>query len=162
MGLDQFTAENAGVPAECVEPGMAVMVTMGAISAAVNGGPTIIAYGIVVGPADRPDTWWVDVHTSSETVLPQMYRRSEFLGVPAHGLVPPRCPCGPHDGREVPAVAAAAALPPGTVVVTAGGDRAYLRTDTDGHWLETGDERGVDDHDVDRVLAEGGRFVVPG
>ncbi len=163
MALDQFTADNAGVPVEYIKPGLVVMVTTGAVSAAVNGHPTIIAFGVVKGPAGpaNPDRWWVDVHATDGIVLPQMYRASEFLGIPSLGLVPPRCSCGPHDDRQRLVITGAAAMPAGTVVVTAEGDRAYLRTDTDGHWLETGDERGVDDHDVDRVLAEGGRFVLP-
>lgn len=86
--LDKFTAENAGVPASMIEPGLAVMVTCGAVSAAVNGGATIVAYGVVAGPTGEAGKWWVEVHTGGGTTLPQMYRETEFLGVPALGLLP--------------------------------------------------------------------------
>lgn len=87
--LDKFTAENAGVPAGMIEPGLAVMVTCGAVSAAVNGGPTMIAYGVVAGRAGHDGKWWVEVHTGGGGTLPQMYRETEFLGIPAPGLLPP-------------------------------------------------------------------------
>jgi len=87
--LDQFTAENAGVPASMIEPGLAVMVTVGAVNSAVNGGATVVAYAVVAGPAGEDGKWWVEVHTGGGTTLPQMYRETEFLGVPAAGLLPP-------------------------------------------------------------------------
>lgn len=89
--------EGLGVtPAELLKPGTAVMVPVGMVSAVVNGGPCVIAWARVRGPAEdhvdpegtiRPDSmWWLDVHMGPGAVLAQMYRADQILGVPAMGL----------------------------------------------------------------------------
>lgn len=76
-----------------MQPGTVVMVPVGGINAVVNGGPCIIAWAVVRGPADDmvsapPGTAvWLDVYLSRDTPpLAQMYRADEILGVPALGL----------------------------------------------------------------------------
>lgn len=89
--------EGVGVtPQELMKAGTVVMVPVGAISAAVNGGPCIIAWAVVVGPAGESDAsvftnpedvFWLDVYMAPGVApLPQMYRADQILGVPALGL----------------------------------------------------------------------------
>lgn len=95
MSNDLSRWEGLGVPAGMLEPGLAVMVPVGMIPAAVNGGPTIVAYATVMGRASEQDAaafvdpaamWWLEVHMAPGVTLPQMYRADQILGVPALGL----------------------------------------------------------------------------
>lgn len=101
MGDDRNLREGLGVPPAMLEPGLAVMVPVGTISAAVNGGPSIVAYATVIGRASEHDAavmadpsemWWLDVHMGPGITLPQMYRADQILGVPALGLTMPGLP----------------------------------------------------------------------
>ncbi len=89
--------EGVGVtPRELMTPGTVVMVPVGAGSAIVNGGPCLIAWAVVRGPADEaaasvftdPESmFWLDVYMGPGVApLPQMYRADQILGVPALGL----------------------------------------------------------------------------
>ncbi len=89
--------EGIGVtPRELMAPGTVVMVPVGQASAVVNGGPCIIAWAVVRGPASESDAevftdpsqmYWLDVHmVPGGPPLPQMYRADAILGVPALGL----------------------------------------------------------------------------
>jgi hypothetical protein len=88
--------EGVGVTPRELVSGTAVMVPVGAIASTVNGGPCIIAWAVVRGPADEADTkvltdpaarYWLDVHMVPDgPPLPQTYRADEILGVPALGL----------------------------------------------------------------------------
>lgn len=88
--------QGLGVTRAELEPGRAVMVASGTVAAQVNGGPAIICYAEVIGPADESsasvmidpsDVWWLAVFTGAGEPLPQMYRADEILGIPAIGLV---------------------------------------------------------------------------
>ena len=79
--------EGLGVTRRELEPGTAVMVPVGRISAAVNGQPCIVAWAVVRGPGPDENTHWLDVYTiPGGPPLPQMYQWGEILGVPALGL----------------------------------------------------------------------------
>ena len=88
--------EGLGVTPRELKPGTAVMVPVGQIAALVNGGPCVIAWAVVLGPAsesdtvqfDDPDQWyWLNVYmVPGGPPLPQMYRADTILGVPALGL----------------------------------------------------------------------------
>lgn len=95
--------EGVGVTPRELEPGTVVMVPVGQASAIVNGGPCIIAWAVVRGPASESDTavltnpkavYWLDVYMGPGVYLPQMYPAEQILGVPALGLsqdgAPPR------------------------------------------------------------------------
>lgn len=86
--------EGVGVtPRELVD-GTVVMVPVGAPSSVVNGGPCVIAWAVVRGPADPaadvtdPEAkYWLDVYTvPGGPPMPQKYPSGEILGVPALGL----------------------------------------------------------------------------
>lgn len=50
--------------------------------------PALIAYATMVGPADGPGVWWLDVNYGaplSGQSLPQMYRTEEIIGIPTLG-----------------------------------------------------------------------------
>lgn len=88
--------DGIGITAQELTPGTAVMVPVGEIAAAVNGGPCIIAWAVVRGPASETDAavfvdpsamYWLDVYmVPGGPPLPQMYRADAILGVPALGL----------------------------------------------------------------------------
>lgn len=85
--------QGVGVTARELKPDAVVMVPVGQVNAVVNGGPCIIAWAVVRGPADDtvgapPGTVvWLDVYLSPDSPpLAQMYRADEILGVPALGL----------------------------------------------------------------------------
>lgn len=88
------------------------MVPVGATAAMVNGGPCIIAWAIVQGPAskaaaasqvDPTAMWWLDVYMiPGGPPLPQMYRADAILGVPALGL---HMDAAPSPGRTAEDVA---------------------------------------------------------
>jgi len=88
--------EGVGVTPRELESGTVVMVPVGAGAAIVNGGPCIIAWAVVRGPASETDAtvltdpsamWWLDVYMApGAPPLPQMYRADTILGVPALGL----------------------------------------------------------------------------
>lgn len=83
--------EGLGITKRELQPGTAVMVPVGRAAAAVNGQPCVIAWAIVRGLAasggGMPETWWLDVYAvPGGPPLPQMYRATEILGVPALGL----------------------------------------------------------------------------
>jgi hypothetical protein len=85
--------EGIGVTPRELTPGTAVMVPVGQVDAAVNGGPCIIAWAVVRGPASEPvftdpaAMYWLDVYmVPGGPPLPQMYRAEAILGVPAPGL----------------------------------------------------------------------------
>lgn len=88
--------EGVGVTPHELAPGTAVMVPVGQVAAAVNGGPCIIAWAVVRGPASESDAevfddpaamYWLDVYlVPGGPPLPQMYRADAILGVPALGL----------------------------------------------------------------------------
>jgi hypothetical protein len=87
--------EGVGVTARELKPGTVVMVPVGQVNALVNGGPCIIAWAVVRGPAsetgaaaftDPSAMWWLDVYLSPGAPLPQMCRADTILGVPALGL----------------------------------------------------------------------------
>lgn len=89
--------EGVGItPRELMTPGTVVMVPVGAVSAVVNGGPCLVAWAVVVGPASESDSsvftdpegmFWLDVYMAPGVPpLPQMYRADQILGVPALGL----------------------------------------------------------------------------
>lgn len=88
--------DGIGVTPRELTDGTAVMVPAGQISAMVNGGPCIIAWAVVRGPASESDAaaftdpaamYWLDVYmVPGEPPLPQMYRADDILGVPALGL----------------------------------------------------------------------------
>ena len=93
-----------GVTPRELTPGTHVMVVVGAVAAAVNGGPCIVAYAVVIGLAvegARPedvkpdDLYWLDLYMiPGGPPVPQQYRAREILGIPALGLsmdgAPPR------------------------------------------------------------------------
>lgn len=71
------------------------MVPVGRLVAHINGNPCLIAWAVVVGPADEiepvsvdpADKYWLDVYMiPGGPPLPQMYPAGEILGVPALGL----------------------------------------------------------------------------
>lgn len=88
--------EGVGITPRELQPGSVVMVPVGQGNALVNGGPCIIAWAVVRGPADgdavAPFTdpeqrFWLDVYSAGPgRSVPQMYRAGEILGVPALGL----------------------------------------------------------------------------
>lgn len=89
--------EGVGVtPRDLLTPGTAVMVPVNQISAVVNGGPCVIAWAVVRGPASDADAavftdptgvHWLDVYLAPDVApLPQMYRADQILGVPALGV----------------------------------------------------------------------------
>lgn len=87
--------EGVGVTPRELEPGTVVMVPVGQGAAIINGGPCIIAWAIVRGPASEDDAavftdptrkYWLDVYTGPGVFLPQMYAADQILGVPALGL----------------------------------------------------------------------------
>ncbi len=84
--------EGVGVTPRELTAGTVVMVPTGDASAVVNGGPCVIAWAVVRGPADDAAVtdpqakWWLDVHMAPGVVLQQMYRCGQILGVPALGL----------------------------------------------------------------------------
>lgn len=87
--------EGVGVTARELVPGHVVMVPVGAIPAVINGGPCVIAWAVVRGPAsaveaasyaDPATIWWLDVYMGPAVFIPQMYRADDILGVPAIGL----------------------------------------------------------------------------
>lgn len=88
--------EGVGVTPRELEPGTTVMVPVGQGNALVNGGPCIIAWAVVVGPASEADAaaftdpaamHWLDVYMAPGIPpLPQLYRADTILGVPALGL----------------------------------------------------------------------------
>lgn len=101
-GHSPYCPPVPGIPDDYpLEKGMAVMVAAGVISAEVNGQPPLICYATVLGLAAADDksvykgaageepgeVWWLDVR-QGPVALPQMYRRSEILGIPAYGLNP--------------------------------------------------------------------------
>ena len=91
---EQF--EGIGVTPRELAPGTVVMVPVGQVPAIVNGGPCIIAWAVVRGPADEADAsvftdptaiYWLDVYmVPGVPPLPQMYRADQILGIPALGL----------------------------------------------------------------------------
>ena len=92
MRRDRF--EGVGVtPRELVE-GTIVMVPVGEIAAWVNGHPCVIAWAVVIGPAEEGTDptnpkaqWWLNVYsTGGGEPMPQMYPAEKILGVPAIGL----------------------------------------------------------------------------
>lgn len=87
--------EGVGITTRELEPGTVVMVPVGQISAVVNGGPCVIAWAVVRGPAgdaadvftDPDSMYWLDVYAiPGGAPLPQMYHAGSILGVPAIGL----------------------------------------------------------------------------
>jgi hypothetical protein len=88
--------EGVGVTPRELTAGTAVMVPVGGAAAVVNGGPCIVAWAVVRGPASKGDAavftdpaamWWLDVYmVPGGAPLPQMYRADAILGVPALGL----------------------------------------------------------------------------
>lgn len=74
--------------AEHLRPGMAVMVYTGQISSELNDHPPVVCGAEVVGPDDTgsESRWWLDVWMGAPAPLPQSYRASEILGIPAVGL----------------------------------------------------------------------------
>lgn len=88
--------EGLGVtPRELMTPGTVVMVPVGQAAAIINGGPCIVAWATVIGPATEADAavftdpsamYWLEVHNGPGVTLPQMYRADQILGVPALGL----------------------------------------------------------------------------
>jgi hypothetical protein len=86
--------DGVGVTAQELKPDTVVMVPVTG-NALVNGGPCLIAWAVVKGPAgegaaaftDPAAMWWLDVYLSpGGRPLPQMYRADTILGVPALGL----------------------------------------------------------------------------
>lgn len=94
--------EGLGVTARELVEGAVVMVPVGRLVAGINGDPCLIAWAVVVGPADGDiplhdprAVWWLNVYTvPGGDPIPQMYPAGEILGVPALGLsmdgAPPR------------------------------------------------------------------------
>ncbi len=96
--------EGLGITPRQLTTGTAVMVPVGQANAIVNGGPCLIAWAVVLGPASDTDAavftdpaamYWLDVYlVPGGPPLPQMYRADAILGVPALGLqmdgAPPR------------------------------------------------------------------------
>lgn len=87
--------EGLGVTPSELAPGAIVMVPVGQASAIVNGGPCIVAWATVRGPAsgenafrytDPAAVYWLNVHMGPGVTLRQMYRADQILGVPACGL----------------------------------------------------------------------------
>lgn len=88
--------EGVGVTPRDLATGTPVMVPVGGVAAIVNGGPCIIAWAVVRGPASESDAevftdpsamYWLDVYMiPGGPPLPQMYRADAILGVPALGL----------------------------------------------------------------------------
>lgn len=83
--------EGLGITERELEPGTAVMVSP-STTAHVNGHPCVIAWAVVLGPADerevsRKKTYWLDVYSiPGGPPVPQMYRAGEILGIPGLGL----------------------------------------------------------------------------
>lgn len=87
---------GVGITPRELRTGTSVMVPVGAVSAAVNGGPCLIAWAVVrglaenpttEGPADPADAYWLDVYLApGRPPVPQVYRAGEILGIPAAGL----------------------------------------------------------------------------
>lgn len=93
--------EGLGVTPNELQPGTTVMVPVGQANAIVNGGPCIVAWATVRGPAgdsgasvfvDPTSVYWLDVHMGPGVSLPQMYRADQILGVPALGLTMAEAP----------------------------------------------------------------------
>jgi hypothetical protein len=86
--------EGLGVTPNELTPGTNVMVPVGQGNAIINGGPCIIAWATVRGPAgddaavftDPKAVYWLDVHMGPGVSLLQMYPADQILGVPALGL----------------------------------------------------------------------------
>lgn len=85
--------EGVGVTARELTADTVVMVPVGQANTMVNGGPCVIAWAVVRGPADDrapgdpQGRWWLEVYLAPGAApLPQMYRAEEILGVPALGL----------------------------------------------------------------------------
>ena len=46
----------------------------------------LICFARVIGQADQPGLWWLDVYTAPGVHTTQMFREGEILGVPALGI----------------------------------------------------------------------------
>lgn len=102
--------EGVGVTPRELAPGTVVMVPVGEFSALVNGGPCVIAWAVVRGPADESAAasftdpsamYWLDVYmVPDDDPLPQMYRADAILGVPALGLSMQGAPGRPDPFRS--------------------------------------------------------------
>lgn len=74
-----------GVTGDQLKAGTVVMVATGP-GPELNGDPAIICPATVIGPADEPNVWWLDMHVAPNVSLPQMYHAAQILGVPALSL----------------------------------------------------------------------------
>ncbi len=82
--------DGVGVAPAMLAEGVWVMVPVGTVNAAVNGGASLVALAQCRGPAERDGVWWFDVHMSpGQPPLPQMYPVDQLLGLPAMGLAMP-------------------------------------------------------------------------
>jgi hypothetical protein len=81
---------------EMIEPGDVVMVTVGGISAEINHHLRVVCLAVVRERASDAH-WWLEVAVGPGTVLPQMYRDDEILGVPGRGIT---MPSGPEWARR--------------------------------------------------------------
>ncbi len=82
--------DNVGVVAEHLKPGTRVVVPVGALNSAVNGGSSIAALAICLGRAEREGWWWFDVYMApGGEPLPQMYPAEQLLGLAPQGMTMP-------------------------------------------------------------------------
>jgi hypothetical protein len=82
--------DNVGVVVDDLRPGTRVIVPVGTVNAAVNGGSSLAALAVCRGQVDREGWWWFDVYMiPGGDPLPQMYPASQLLGLAADGLTMP-------------------------------------------------------------------------
>lgn len=86
MWKDEHRWSGLGIDPRILKEGLAVMVPVGL--AAIEAPAPFIAYATVIGPDDREDVWWLNVHNGTDVPLAQMYHAAQILGIPALGLTP--------------------------------------------------------------------------